>query len=42
MRSSVLLSLAAVAAANFIPPPKDINILPSENYPGASISYKEV
>lgn len=45
MRLSVLIHLAlaaTTAAQNFVPIPKDTKSVPSKNYPGASISYKQV
>jgi hypothetical protein len=43
MRLLVLLqAVLAVAAQNFIPTPKDTITVPSKNYQGASISYKQV
>jgi len=39
---AIHLSLAARAVAqNFVPTPKDTKSVPSKNYPGASISYKQ-
>ena len=39
----VLVGLLALASAQlFIPTPEDTTQLPSELYPGASISYKKV
>lgn len=45
MRLSLSLALALAgtgSARNFVATPKDTKLVPSKNYPGASISYKQV
>lgn len=45
MRLSLSLALAVAgtgSARNFVATPKDTKLVPSKNYPGASISYKPV
>lgn len=45
MRLSLPLTLALAgsgSAQNFVATPKDTKLIPSQNYPGASISYKQV
>jgi hypothetical protein len=40
--SLILASVVLAGAQNFIPRPKDTKAVASDNYAGASISYKEV
>ena len=39
---SFLLVIKLAAAQSFLPPVKDVTVIESRNYPGVSISYKEV